>query len=80
MIKNYYILQLLYGTAQFKFEACVRVTRVYFVAPLRVFFKIVCVCRQLHKNLACHTRMCDVTKHVRVRTCMHARYNACTFM
>ena len=29
----------MYGTAQFKFEACVRVTRVYFVAPVEHFSK-----------------------------------------
>ena len=61
----------LYGTAQFKLEAWVRVTRVYFVASLRVFFKIVCVYRQLHENFTCDTHTCDVIKHAHVRTCMH---------
>ena len=57
---------VIYGTAQFKLEARVRVTCVCFVAP-RVFFKIVRVCRQLHGNFACHTHTCDVALHARVR-------------
>ena len=33
-----YVVRI-YGTAQFKLEACVRVTRVCFVAPLEYFSK-----------------------------------------
>ena len=68
----------LYGTAQFNLKARACITCV-FCSSSRVFlFKIVHVCRQLHENFVSHTRTCDITLHARVRTCMHAGYNART--
>ena len=38
-----------YGIARFKLEAREQITRMYFLTPVKIFLKILHVCRHLHK-------------------------------
>ena len=66
-----------YGTAQFKLEACVWVTRVYFVAPLEYFSKS-CVsvdnCTRILR--AIHARVMSPSMLAYVRACTHVTMHA----
>ena len=68
----------MYGTAQFKLEARVRVTRIYFVAPLKYFSKS-CVsvdnCMRISHAIHAHVTLPNMLTYVRACThvTMHAR-------
>ena len=69
-----------YGTARFKLEARVRVTRVYFVAPLEYFSNsCVSVDNCMRISRAIHARMTSPNMLTYVRMCMDAHYNPRTF-